>query len=392
MAKAATPAHFPTGFVAGFNVEDPRLRYGSSCLKYANSHTISFPPRNTKPNKDKPIADLTLSTTLASSGIFNEEERKKVSKPRFKKSQLDSRRTKTSPGKPLAMTVDDNIIPILIIQKKVEGGLKDSLCGYTLIVPAGWGMQIWPSLTHTDARVGGIDQVEQFAIQVGASHFPESACPTSATNWDECKRRAAEEEERVMRRPKGKRPHYHSNLPLLPYLQKPFADEKKIVEESVVNVAKDGQLPTQPAEEEAMEVEKPGNTRQWFMTNELVRLMQNELKENRKEVQEAFSNVLTSLNVNKEVNVKDALVQAALVPVKRGYVDACGYVYDEDETVGRIAMSTYAMNEGKAVAVANLKAETYFDFYTNKSHLERTLSVQNNDDDTLREYRIQCLK
>ena len=28
LSKAATPAHFPTGFVAGFNVEDPRLRYG----------------------------------------------------------------------------------------------------------------------------------------------------------------------------------------------------------------------------------------------------------------------------------------------------------------------------------------------------------------------------
>ncbi|TIB11134.1 hypothetical protein E3P92_02980 [Wallemia ichthyophaga] len=361
LAKAATPAHLPTGFVAGFTVDDPRL---------------SFPPRNTKPQKDKPIGvPLTLSTTLASSGIYDAEERRRVFKPRYKKSQLDSRRSVTAPGKPLAMTADDDTLPILIVQKTIEGGLKDSICGYSLIVPAGWGMQVWPSLTHTDARIGGVDQVDQFAAQVGAAHFPESACPTSTANWNEWRRRAGEEEERVMKRPKGKRPHYHSPLPLVPFLEKPF-DEMVVDAAEDVEVAMDGQLPTQPAERDPEEAKNSfktdTNTSQWFMTDELVRLVQDELKKT-KEAQEALNTTLSCLQVNKHVSVKDALVQVTLVPVKRGYVDTCGYVYNQGETVGRIATSTFAMNEGKAVAVANMRAETYFDFYSNKPHLERNV-------------------
>ncbi|TIA88306.1 hypothetical protein E3P99_02689 [Wallemia hederae] len=390
LSKAATPAHFPTGFVAGFNVEDPRL---------------SFPPRNTKPDKAKAVADLTLSTTLASSLLYSEEERKKVAKPRFKKSQLDTRRSKTQqPGKALSMTPDDDTIPILVVQKRVEGGLHDSISGYTVIVPSGWGMQVWPSLTHTDARVGGIEQIEEFATQVGQTHFPASACPSSLVNYQECVRRANEEQERCNKRPKGKRPHYHSDLPLLPYLEKLREDEKEEgVKESgekegtAENGIKDGQLPTQPPQSQdiSMDVEeetKPDavNTNQWFLTNDLVRLVQDELKSgNSKNAQDALNGALQSLNVKKTVKLQDGLVQATMLPLKRGYARPCAYVYDDNETVGRISAATYAMNEGKAVAVVNMKAESYFDFYHSKSHLERVLTVMDNDDDTRRDYRLK---
>ncbi|TIC17791.1 POP1-domain-containing protein [Wallemia mellicola] len=355
IGKLTTPAHLPTGFVAGFNIDDPRLNY---------------PPRNTKADKDKPVTNLTLSTTLAQSGIFSKAEREKVSKPRYKKAEIDSRRSKAQPGKPLAATPNDDVIPILVIQKKLEGGLRDSLDGYTLIVPAGWGMQIWSSLIHTDSRVGGIEQVEQFSVQVGASHFPESACPTSLANWEECQRRIEDVEERVSRKPKGKRPHYHSELPLLPFIQKPYQVEKK---EDVQSGVKGGQLPTQPSEQ-AMDVhEDQVNTKQWFMTDELVRMVHNEIQENQKDVQDALKSVLTSLKCKDDVTLEDALVQATLVPIKRGYVSACGYVYDKDndETCGRIATSTFAMNEGKAVAIANMQAVVYFKLYSQKKHLER---------------------
>lgn len=332
-----------------------------------------------------------MSTTLAQSGIFSKAEREKISKPRYKKAEIDSRRSKAQPGKPLAATPNDDVIPILIIQKKLEGGLRDSLDGYTLIVPAGWGMQIWPSLIHTDSRVGGIEQVEQFSVQVGTSHFPESGCPTSSANWEECQRRVEDVEEKVSKKPKGKRPHYHSSLPLLPFVQKPYQDEKKVDVQSEV---KDGQLPTQPSEQ-AMDIhEDHVNTKQWFMTDELVRMVQNEIQENQKDVQDALKSVLTSLKSKDDVTLEEALVQATLVPIKRGYVSVCGYVYDKenDETCGRIATSTFAMNEGKAVAIANMQAAVYFKLYSQKKHLERIVVVQDNDDETKREYRLHCRK
>ena len=91
----------PRGMVIGFKVVDPRLSYtycssGHSCVSLLVS---SFPPKIAKPQTDNSgrlqVPPITLpSSQLAESEIWDTDIRSSLAKPRFKKKDLDERRSK----------------------------------------------------------------------------------------------------------------------------------------------------------------------------------------------------------------------------------------------------------------------------------------------------------
>ena len=113
---------------------------------------------------------------LAQSEIWDNEKRSGLQKPKFKKKDLDARRSKVKPhlllsywnmrsnwhaknlvpGTPLNVLRQDDRIPVLLIQRSLEApSSTHGIHGWTLIFPAGWGMPFLSSLIHTGTRVGG---------------------------------------------------------------------------------------------------------------------------------------------------------------------------------------------------------------------------------------------
>lgn len=107
------------------------------------------------------------------------------------------------PGAPLQPTSEDDIIPVVLIQRtlsshsttpKTSISISNStteettnpsstspLCGWTLLVPRGWGSAFWLSLVHTGSRVLGQDQIKQLGFE-GHSMASLSSPLSSSSN------------------------------------------------------------------------------------------------------------------------------------------------------------------------------------------------------------------
>lgn len=119
------------------------------------------------------------------------------------------------PGTPLQAMRHDDRIPILMIQHSVETSSQESshtstsrsIHGWTIIIPAGWGMAFFSSLTHTGTRVAGQRERKTQAFEAGCAYFPRDY-PSTASYDTYMDIRATEEEEMWERKPPAKRPNY----------------------------------------------------------------------------------------------------------------------------------------------------------------------------------------
>ncbi|KAI1793285.1 POP1-domain-containing protein [Ganoderma leucocontextum] len=203
----------PRGMVIGFTVHDPRL---------------SFPPKNAKLELEggpslSPASTVFPSAGLAQSQIWDENVRMVLRKPKYKKKDLDQRRSNNLvPGTPLKSERNDDRVPVLLIQRSVENAaLTDtqtpsapsrlqsttSLHGWTLVVPQGWAMPFLSSLIYTGTRVGGQRERQAQAFEAGCPYFPRDFPATEAYGM------YAEDTEEQQhdaweRKPPAKRPNY----------------------------------------------------------------------------------------------------------------------------------------------------------------------------------------
>ncbi|KAH8824939.1 POP1-domain-containing protein [Flagelloscypha sp. PMI_526] len=197
-----TSASCPSGIVVGMKVVDPRL---------------SFPPHNAKSHYQDfpqlPAANRSTPTPeLANSELWEQSVRDKLAKPKYKKKELDDRRSKgTGPGTKLNPLRLDDRVPCLLIQRSLRSAVSSSqdqgIHGWTLYVPSGWGMAFWPSLTHTGTRVGGQRERQTQSFEAGLGHFPLDY-PFTASYKADTEEHAKEEREKWERTPKGKRVGY----------------------------------------------------------------------------------------------------------------------------------------------------------------------------------------
>ncbi|KZT73935.1 POP1-domain-containing protein [Daedalea quercina L-15889] len=197
----------PRGMVMGFTVHDPRL---------------SFPPKNAKLDctvTSSPVA-LLPSAKLARSDIWDEGRRNGLRKPRYKKKDIDQRKSQNLvPGTPLQPTQKDSRIPVMLIQRSIESASPISpssphhtssstaLHGWTLIIPQGWAMAFLPSLIHTGTRVGGQRERQTQAYEGGCAYFPRDYPFTDAYE-EYADEREIEEQEQWERKPPAKRVNY----------------------------------------------------------------------------------------------------------------------------------------------------------------------------------------
>ncbi|EIW59552.1 POP1-domain-containing protein [Trametes versicolor FP-101664 SS1] len=212
LSKIQSAGSVPRGMVIGFMVHDPRL---------------SFPPKNVKVDLESsttlsPSSTVFPSTALAQSQIWDEKTRIALRTPKYKKRDIDQRRSNNLvPGTPLKSERKDDRIPVLLIQRSVENNAfaqsatasnprsstTNALHGWTLIVPQGWGMPFFSSLTYTGTRVGGQRERQTQAFEAGSAYFPRDFPATDAYE-EYAEGRAEEDRETWERKPPAKRPNY----------------------------------------------------------------------------------------------------------------------------------------------------------------------------------------
>ncbi|OCH85746.1 POP1-domain-containing protein [Obba rivulosa] len=203
LSKLQSPGSVPSGMIIGFTVYDPRL---------------NFPPKNAKLQIDSdalphlPAASHVFpSIELAKSEIWQENVRKALQRPHYKKKELDQRRSNNLvPGTSLQALRQDDRVPVLLIQRTVSGSSADSasaLHGWTLIVPSGWGMPFFSSLTHTGTRVGGQRERQTQAFEAGCVCFPRDY-PSTQPYDEYVEERAEDERDKWERTPPAKRVNY----------------------------------------------------------------------------------------------------------------------------------------------------------------------------------------
>jgi ribonuclease P/MRP protein subunit POP1 len=169
------------------------------------------------------------SAALAQSEIWDEPVRKALKTPRYKKKDIDERKSKVCsalnanfryltftknlvPGTPLSALRQDDRIPALLIQRSLEPAASvtpssnhtPSIHGYCLILPAGWSMPFFSSLTHTGTRVGGLRERQTQSFESGVAYFPREYPFTKAAGQED-EERAQEEQGRWERKPPAKR-------------------------------------------------------------------------------------------------------------------------------------------------------------------------------------------
>ncbi|KAJ7134557.1 NUC188 domain-containing protein [Mycena epipterygia] len=196
MTDLQTSGSIPRGMIIGFKVLDPRLK---------------FPPKNAKPGPVPASPIIFPSATLAQSDLWEQSTRDSLRKPRYKKKDIDERRSKNLvPGTALSPLRQDDRVPVLLIQRSVErGGSSNDLAlhGWTLLLPAGWSMPFFSSLTFTGTRVGGQRERQTQAFEAGTAYFPRDypLCPAYAAY---ATARETEEHARWERTPPAKRANY----------------------------------------------------------------------------------------------------------------------------------------------------------------------------------------
>ncbi|KAH0586339.1 hypothetical protein H2248_007583 [Termitomyces sp. 'cryptogamus'] len=194
-----TSAEMSRGTVVGFKVVDPRLK---------------FPPKNAQvqapPVNDIPSTTVFPSAQLAQCDLWDGAVRTKLARPRYKKKDLDERRSKLLiPGTPLNPERQDDRIPVLLIQRSLEAleSKTQGIHGWTLIIPSGWAMAFFSSLVYTGTRVGGQRERQTQAFEAGMPYFPRDL-PTSVGYDTYATARAKEDKGRWDRKPPAKRPNY----------------------------------------------------------------------------------------------------------------------------------------------------------------------------------------
>lgn len=239
-------------------------------------------------------------------------------------------------------------MPVLLIQRSLEdaSGNADSqpIHGWTLVIPAGWSMAFFSSLTFTGTRVGGQRERQTQAFETGTLYFPRDYPCTLAYDSYAAKR---ELEDKAVwdRKPPAKRVNYEKLSTKNPWkadwrgvlglLPLPSSHEEAEVEEGLVT--------TQRGESSAMVTDEPKeDIRPWLLrgsdvANIFSRIsaflnsgagLLSEINQVRsKRSQDPLKADLKTLNL-----IKGALICVKVKVCKRGAPGDIAMIYSMDDT------------------------------------------------------------
>lgn len=112
-------------------------------------------------------------------------------------------------------------MPVVLIQRSLRpfdssAERSEGLHGWTLIIPSGWSMPFWDSLTYTGTRVGGQRECQIQSFEAGIPFFPKDF-PTTELYESELKSQAQKDQETWNRKPPAKRPNFAKLLTRSPW-------------------------------------------------------------------------------------------------------------------------------------------------------------------------------
>ncbi|EJT98701.1 POP1-domain-containing protein [Dacryopinax primogenitus] len=193
-------AGVPRGMCLALEAWDPRLSYPPK-LAHANPTTSNHAATRT------PLP----SPSLAQSQLWEPSARQP---PAASKRELDARRSfDLVPGRKLRPGTGDAKVPVLLVQRSVASrlaspshaqGQEESLHGWTILLPQGWGMPFLLSLVAPTTPLAGQREIQAQAFELSNPFFPKDWVGTHAgvkewRGWEE------EEKKGWERRPRGKR-------------------------------------------------------------------------------------------------------------------------------------------------------------------------------------------
>ncbi|TFK40578.1 NUC188 domain-containing protein [Crucibulum laeve] len=350
LSDLQTSGSIPRGMVIGFKVDDPRLR---------------FPPKNAKAKAlspghvPGPLATFP-SESLATSQLWDEHIRLGLSKPKYKKKDLDERRAKNLvPGTPLNALRQDDRVPVLLIQRSLEQSTGNpdtrSIHGWTLIIPTGWSMAFFSSLIFTGTRVGGQRERQTQAFEAGTPYFPRDF-PFTPAYETYAEERMNEEKTRWEKKPPAKRVNFEKLVTKSPWK----ADWRGVLglkyEEDHGSEGDAALVTTQRNAFEVTQVDEPSKARPWLlrgyevpnilssmskMFNHSAALLSEINKLRQKRLQDPLSNQIKAADL-----LEGALVSVKAIICTRGAPEDLAMIYSVDDTEARRWMKTLQKSSG----------------------------------------------
>ncbi|KAF9970400.1 hypothetical protein BGZ73_006883 [Actinomortierella ambigua] len=205
----------PPGIVLGLLVDDPRLTFPQKAQprKREMDHQVvhdvehllaQWPDSVAWSALWDPTLRSSLLTNMATEGALNTR-----------------RQANLVPGTKLPTLVTDAQIPVLLFQREgkpslgpapgtlasTAGASREYDCGWTLVLPKGWGMAFWKSLIFAGAKPGGMRERHSFHFETRQSCFPYDYPSTSAYEAYAL-REGAERQAAYERTPVAKRVNY----------------------------------------------------------------------------------------------------------------------------------------------------------------------------------------
>jgi len=175
-----------------------------------------MPPRPKIVRTDKNFSRILESwpTGVAQSDIWDASERERVKKGKCREGDILERRSK-NPQKGVAITPteQDSRIPILLMARRVlweaTAGTspRDYGSGWDIVIPAGWGMAFWKSLSFCGCKVFGLRDEHSVAFEARRPFFPIDA-PDSDAGKVFAHALALESAAAYQKRPPAKRVNY----------------------------------------------------------------------------------------------------------------------------------------------------------------------------------------
>lgn len=145
--------------------------------------------------------------------LWDADVRSQLSKPKWKKSDLDLRRNHlAAPGSRLHAGADDDRVPIIVFKSTIQSGTpgqeETGFHGYTILIPHGWSMAFLTSFAYCNARLGGLVERRVRSREAGVPSFPEhySSVCNAAEAWEH--QQSQDDQVRWLRKPPGKRPEF----------------------------------------------------------------------------------------------------------------------------------------------------------------------------------------
>ncbi|KAJ1976511.1 Ribonucleases P/MRP protein subunit pop1 [Dimargaris verticillata] len=167
-------ASLPAGAVLGLNIQDPRLTF---------PHKVSV-EHITQRQAELGTATISPSwmtrwpRSVALSPLWDPQVRQALATNKAPEHALNQRRQDNLiPGTKLAFTANDAVLPVLLFQRRTPGvtldtTFKEFTDGWSLIVPGGWGNDLWKCFAFAGARMGGQRDLRSHYFEAGLTQYP----------------------------------------------------------------------------------------------------------------------------------------------------------------------------------------------------------------------------